>query len=303
MRYIKLVAILIFVGIGLGVYLKFGFGRQASDDLISPLVVPTARPESTPSPTVVPKRSVDNVVKKLEQAIAGYTGTYGVYVRSLVDGTEYGVRQDEVFPAASQLKLPVMLAALVEVEKGSLRLDETYTLQDKDKIEWTTLGAAQTGSVWKYGKLLELMGKTSDNSAQQIVIRRLGMDKVQDAIEIAGMRKTTFTRDETTPRDVGEFFRRLYEGGLLQTENNEQIFAFLTDTIFEDRIPAGIPDEVRVAHKVGTEDRGYSDAGVIFGKKPFVLVVMSRGADVKEAPKAMAKVAKIVWEFEEEGRE
>jgi beta-lactamase class A len=74
---------------------------------------------------------------------------------------------------------------------------------------------------------------------------------------------------------------------------------FLTKTGFEDRIPAGIPKEVRVAHKIGTEIGVFSDAGIVFSQKPFVLVIMSREAKESEAKEVLPKIAKAVWEWEE----
>lgn len=259
----------------------------------------TPQPSPEAKVTSATARPAAEVIKKLEKAGGGSVGIYGVYVESLADGVKYGVRQDEVFPAASLMKLPILLGIYLEVEKGKLDLEETYTLREADKIEWTTLASMPAGSIWTYRQLLELAGKNSDSSAAQILLRKLGTDGFNNALAFAGMERSSLEADETTPRDVGEFFSRLYRDKLLQKEHKEELLSFLTETIFEDRIPVGIPDGVRVSHKIGTEDGGYSDGGIVFGEKPFILVVMSKGVLQDEAPKVMAEMTRIVWEYEE----
>ena len=72
----------------------------------------------------------------------------------------------------------------------------------------------------------------------------------------------------------------------------------LTKTAFEDRLPAGLPRKVRVAHKIGTEIGSFSDAGIVFAERPFILVIMSKAARESEALKVLPEIAKVVWEFE-----
>lgn len=54
--------------------------------------------------------------------------------------------------------------------------------------------------------------------------------------------------------------------------------------------------EIRVAHKYGVEDNVVNDAGIVFGEKPFVLVIMSKGVVVEEANEVFPKLARIFYE-------
>src|SRR5262249_29248235 len=62
---------------------------------------------------------------------------------------------------------------------------------------------------------------------------------------------------------------------------------------FNEGIPAGLPPEVKVAHKTGWNDRLYHDAGIVFppDRKPYLLVVMTRG--IEEDADAQKLVADI----------
>jgi len=266
--------------------------KKTPEKITSPLVITGGKEVKKFDPTPV-LEEIKNLTKDL-------LGTYGVYVYRFEDGKEYGLQQNEIFPAASLMKLPVILTLYQEAEAGKINLEEEYKLLEKDKRGGAgILQSRPAGEVYTYRKLAELMGQYSDNTANNVLVKILGPEKIQQTIDNLGMKKTNFAEYETTPQDIGLFFRKLYEGGVVTSQHKEEILKFLTKTGFEDRIPAGIPKEVRVAHKIGTEIGVFSDAGIVFSQKPFVLVIMSREAKESEAKEALPKIAKAVWEWEE----
>lgn len=295
---------LLFVAVFLAVFFwkreRLTVGEK-TEELLSPAAVAAVSGDMPTATTEVDPKDKDRVKReRLEELLATFNGTYGVYVERLGDGDSYGVRRNEMFPAASQMKLPVILATYIECEKGELSLDDTYVLQESDKIEWSTLASYDAGSVLTYRQLVGLAAKNSDNSALGILWRRIGDEKVRESLLAAGMERSSFDEDQTSPEEVGKFFGYLFKERLLRRQYREELMGFLTETVLENRIPAGMPAGVRVVHKVGTEEGGYSDGGIVFGKRPFVLVVMGRDADGAEAPVDIAKVARLVWKFEEE---
>lgn len=252
----------------------------------------------SPSPTLPPKKT-EEATGRIKKITDGLKGTYGLFVFNLTSKESYGLSQDEVFPAASLIKLPVILTLYQEVEKESLSLETKYTLRQEDKRSGSgSLASKPVGTVYTYQKLAELMGKQSDNTAFAALSRILGEKKIQATIENLGMGKTSFARNETSPADIGLFFRKLYGGSVVSREHRDEILGFLTDTIYEDRIPAGVPEGTRVAHKIGTEIGIFSDSGIVFASHPFVLVIMSKNALEKEAKTALPEITKAVWEFE-----
>lgn len=215
------------------------------------------------------------VLDQVESLTKDLRGTYGVYVYRLESHIEYGLDQEEDFPAASLIKLPVMLTLYQEAEKGNLDLSD-------------------------YRELAEAMGKRSDNVAFNQLVKVLGEGKIQQAIDLLGMKGTSFEKNETTPQDMALFFQGLYSGGSVSHEHREEIFSFLTDTIYEDRIPVGVPEGIKVVHKIGTEIGSFSDAGIVFSERPFILVIISKNARESEANEVLPEIARAIWEFESE---
>ena len=109
------------------------------------------------------------------------------------------------------------------------------------------------------------------------------------------MENTSFSRRQTTPEDIALFWRKLWEGDLKE-EYREEILDSLTETIFEEQIPAALPAKVRVAHKVGIDEGILHDAGIIFNDPPFVLVLMSKNNNREEAQEAFILLTKALLE-------
>ena len=248
-----------------------------------------------------------SVLTEIENLTKGLRGTYGVYVYQLDGKNEYGIHQGEIFPAASLMKLPVMLTLYQEAQlrQGSAGqasvdfLETKYKLTEEDKINGAgILQGKPVGSTYTYRQLAEFMGQYSDNTANNILVKVLGQEKIQQTISKLGMTKTSFKNYTTTPEDIGIFFCQLYQGGVVNNQHREEILKFLTKTAFEDWIPAGLANDIRVAHKIGKDTGTFSDAGIIFVQKPFILVIMSKNTKESEAKEVLPKITQVVWEFE-----
>lgn len=238
------------------------------------------------------------VREEIESVIKGKSGTYGVWVKYQNREETVGINQNEALPAASLIKLPVMVAFFREAEMGRISLDEEYRLLDEDKVGGAgVLAGKPAGTVYSYRQLLQLMGHYSDNTAYKVVRRRVGDEAVEATMAELGMNRTDLAENETTPAEVGLLFEKLMTGKILSKTHREELLGFLTDTVFEDRIPAGVPEGTRVAHKVGTDLGVYHDAGIVFASPPvggFVMVVMSKNARESEAREVAVQVTKIV---------
>lgn len=236
--------------------------------------------------------NVSNLTKDLR-------GEYGLYVYRFADQNEYGLRQDKIFPSASLMKLPVMICFYQEVEKGNLDPETKYTLKEADKVFGAgILQGRISGSTYTYRQLVEYMGQYSDNTAFKVIRQNLGDDKIQSTIDGLKMNQTSLKDFTTTPLDIGQLFRQLYQGKIINNGHREEILRFLTKTAFEDWLPKGIPGNIRVAHKIGKDLGTFSDGGIVFADKPFVMVMMSRNASEIEANEVLPEISGLVWGWE-----
>jgi len=255
-------------------------------------------------PVVVQGEAVPTKLREAQKAITddfklmtkSLSGVYGIYVVDLTSGVSFGVYENEVFEAASLIKLPVMAMMYQMAEKGELDLEKKYTLKLEDKLGGSgSLYGKPVGYEITYRNLLKLMGQQSDNTAFNVGRKMLGDSSIDNFAGKLGMVKTKIGTNETTPSDVGIFFKELWDGNVLKPANKNELLTNLTDTWYENWLPAGTPDTVRVAHKFGKEVHVVNDAGIVFTRDPYVIVILSKGAVEIQADEAIPTISKMVY--------
>ena len=243
--------------------------------------------------------NVSSVLKNVQGLTRNLQGEYGLYVYDFSSKNEYGFLQKEIFPAASLMKLPVMLCFYQEVEKGKLKLETQYILAEKDKVSGAgILQGKPAGSVYSYQQLLELMGQYSDNTAFKVIRGILGDAKIQQTIDNLDLNQTSLKDFGTTPQDMGLLFQKLYQGKIINTAHYDQMLGFLTKTAFENWLAAGLPNDVSVAHKIGKDLGVFSDGGIVLAKQPYVIIIMSKGAVESQANEVLPKISQQIFDFQ-----
>ncbi len=273
------------------------FLKPATFEIVSPLIPNFKAQEKNDNP-----QTEKELIGKISDWLKNLKGEYGIYVYSLTSNKEYGLNERKVSTAASVNKVPIMLSFYKELEKDSFSLSDKYELKKEDIQNYGTgiMQYEEPGKVYTYKELLELSGKKSDNTAAHVLGKILGFSNLKRFIKDLGLKKTSIEENKTTPKEAGSLFVMTYKDKILKTEKYKKaFFSNLTETDFEDRIPAGIPENIKIAHKIGSGERIYNDCGIIFGKHPFVLCILSREAAENEALEVIPKIAKLVWEFEQ----
>ena len=199
----------------------------------------------------------EKIKRGFEEKTRNLSGTYALYVMDLTSGETFGVNENEIMQAASLIKLPVM--ALVYEEN----------LENK------------------YGDSVEAMGKRSDNAAFSKLVAFFGKNKIQNYIDSLGMVNTSLEENETTPKEIGEFFKRFKDAPFAE---------FMTGTIYEDWLTRGVPEGVKVVHKYGREVHVVSDAGIVYAPKPYIIVIMTQGVVEKEADEVFPELSRLVYD-------
>jgi len=240
----------------------------------------------------------EKLVFDFENKTKDLSGVYGLYIIDLDTNTHMGVYKKESFKAASLIKLPVMAAMLQEAEFGNLDLNEEYELKETDKTPGSgSLYDENEGYVVTYGELVELMGKESDNTAFTISVNFLGEEKIEKVQEQFGMTSTSIDDNSTTPADIASFFQKIYESEVLTKPNSDRIISYLTDTVYENWLTAGVPEDVVVSHKYGAIPQTVNDVGIVYAEKPYIVVILSKGVTAKEADKVFPELSNGIYEI------
>ncbi len=114
-----------------------------------------------------------------------------IYAVDLKSGDTIAVRPDQPMNTLSVIKLPVMVAAFRDAEAGKLNLDERYTIRPEDLRRGS--GLLQTfapGLQPTWRDIITQMIVTSDNTATDLMIRRVGMGRVNALLDTLGLKQT-----------------------------------------------------------------------------------------------------------------
>jgi hypothetical protein len=85
-------------------------------------------------------------------------------------------------------------------------------------------------------------------------------------------------------------------------ELSAEMLDLMTGTSFEDRLPQPLPEGARVAHKIGSYESTFSDAGVVFPEgessagQEYYIVVFSEGTTEVEARDTIQDVSLAAYQ-------
>ena len=156
----------------------------------------------------------------LNEAALGLEGTLGVSVKHLGMGESASLNGGELFPTASVFKVPVIVEFFRQLEAGEVALGEKKVLTEADKVPGSgILKELSEGLGLTYGDLLRLMMILSDNTATDLVVERVGKDRVNGTLRSLGLEETKVVAD---CRDI--LFDLIGLGGLPDGEKTLALF-------------------------------------------------------------------------------
>ena len=234
---------------------------------------------------------MDEYVKRQLSSVQGHIG---FYYKNLVTGETDGSRQTELFQAASVIKLPILAAILLEEREHPGVLQERLLVRDGDKVPGC--GALQHISgtqAYDIESLCKLMITISDNTATNVLIRRFGIEFLNERFRALGLQETKIFRflfdteaarqgkeNLCQPKEIGSLLEEIYHGRCVSANASERMRAMLSQQQINHKIPSLLPPTVRVEHKTGEDEGITNDVGILYGREPCVLVFVSNETDV-----------------------
>lgn len=256
-----------------------------------------------PNDTIIDLMSLRTKMRTYAKAIPEPIGLYFEYLPS---GASIGIHDTTPFVEASLLKVPVAIKAYQLKNEGLLSFDETMRMEQADiDRNFGTLWQRGVGTEITVREVLRLMLQESDNTATLMLGRKLSsvrpgyVNQVFDNLDIP---KEIGTEGiEVSAKNYTSVLRSLYLASSLPKADAQDLLALLTKTKFSDKLPAGVPADVPVAHKVGIfEKEGfttYSDCGIVYlPKRPYTLCVFVHAPE-KKATRSIREFSRMAYDF------
>ncbi len=268
----------------------------------------------------------EQLKERIKAEFAKQQGTFALAFKNLQTGEEILINEKINFHAASTMKTPVLIEAYKQAAAGKFKINEPVLVKKEFKSivdgSLFSLNAGDDSDSALYTKvgttlpiydLLYLMIIKSSNLATNIIIDLVGAKNVTQTMREMGANDIQVLRgvedskayqkgmnNTTTAFDQMLIFSDMAKGKIVNKKSSDAMIKILLDQAFNDKIPAQLPKDVKVAHKTGWIKGINHDAGIVYlpdGRK-YVLVLLSKEmADDKAGVAAMANVSKIVYNY------
>jgi beta-lactamase class A len=251
----------------------------------------------------------------LQQRIAGVQRSFAVvspsvFLLDLQTGDYADVRGGKAFPAASVIKLPILIAYLQDLDAGKVSLSEKLTMRPEliasgsgymqDHRAWSTFSANYT---------LTKMIETSDNTATNMIMRRVGGAGVLNKrFQSWGLRDTRIRNwlpdlsgtNTVSAQDLAMLLARVERGSILSPSSRRKAIEILKLCRTRSLLPPGLGPGAVIAHKTGDIGFAIGDAGIIYiptGRKYIAAVMLKRPYDDPRGRDYIQTVSSIAYTY------
>ena len=241
---------------------------------------------------------------RLRQMVSGFEGTVSLYARNLDTGREVGIEPDRRVRTASTIKLPIACALAAEVAAGRARWDERLMIRAQDKVSGSGgLAEFSDGETISLRDARTLMIVVSDNTATNLILDRIGADRVNAYMQSIGLEATRSMRKirgdgtqlkpaegwsregekpenkrfgigSSTPREMVRLLEWLEQGKVVSPAASKELLAVLERQQYKDGIGRQ-GGELRIASKSGSLDALRSDVGVVYTKQGRIAIAIT----------------------------
>lgn len=235
-----------------------------------------------------------------------------IAARRMEDGREWALDADRVYPAASTIKTPILIAVYRAVEQGTLSLDEPRPIAPADRV----VGSGVLS--WMSPDLLlplrdhaYLMIAISDNTASNVMLGAAGEERVREVLAELGMTGTSLGRrflgrmpgpDEgenyTCASDLMRMIAALVDDTAASPASCAAMRALLSLQQDSDALARRLPAAVTFAGKSGWNDAIRHDSGLLSGPNgQLAVAVLTDGfTDRHEADELIGRIGAALVE-------
>jgi beta-lactamase class A len=216
-------------------------------------------------------------------------GHVAIAVQDLETGYIATYNAGASMPAASTIKIPVMVEVFKQLQEGRFDLNHRVALRgwDRDCGSGGMCGAPG-GRSYTVSTLLAKMIDRSDNTATNMLIRLVGRTHINTTMRGLGLRHTALhdaVRSgsseiryalRSSPFDMVQLLGEMARNELINEWSSQQMIHILEGQRHNSLLPKPLPRYVSIAHKTGTLHDTLNDVGIVYADQaPYVIAVMT----------------------------
>ena len=250
----------------------------------------------------------------LQRLATAASGVVGISVIDLSSGQRFDVNESLLFPQGSAIKIPILIELFRRADRGELKLSDRLPVQRNNQVGGSGLLQyfSDGGSELSLHDLAIAMVVLSDNSATNVLIDRLGMERVSQTMAEMGARQTKLQRkmirpeesargneNLSTPKEAADLMARIARCDLpVSAASCARIRAILEipkSGAFRAAIPASVP----VAWKPGGIEGAQTAWGLVnVPGGPYVIAIMiNYGVDDADMERPLREISSAAYKY------
>lgn len=258
---------------------------------------------------------------KVEEAIKGFNGEIGIYVKNIRTGKTVIINADTVFPTASIVKVPILVGIMDKINSGELKYDSSLVYKDSLLYAGSDiLGSFKNNEKVLLKKVMMLMLTTSDNTAslwlQSLAGTGTRINEIMEAARLKNTRvnsrtpgrednRTQYGWGQTTPAEMGTLFEKIYRSEIISATACERMMRSLGRNYWDvDEAISMIPPTIEVFSKNGCVNASRSEVLLVNApNNPYIFCIFTKNnKDVSwthqnEAWTIARKLSKMLWDY------
>ena len=270
-------------------------------------------------------RTDEKLEKQLQELVAGFHGTVGIYVHDLENNRMAVWQADTLFPTASVVKVPILIAITDRMRRNELGYHEDMIYKDTINYDHgdDLLASVKDGEHMELGKLMELSLSFSDNTASLMLQGLAGggtrINALMDSLGFTVTRVNSRTPGReairsvygwgmTSPKEMGRIFEMIAAGKLFSPVWSGRMLRCLGRQYWDENALSQIPPDIFVASKSGSVDQTRNEVLFVNAPHPYVFSIftknnedMSWGPD-NEAQVMTRRLSALLWKYFEPKR-
>ncbi len=232
-------------------------------------------------------------VRRSRRQAARFDGIMGIGVRDLTSGQAWYHHGGLALPTASTIKTTILFELLHLADLHRLDLSTPVRIRPAMTVGGSGVlhNLRDGATVMSLGDLAVAMMQLSDNSATNLLIERIGRERINREMRRLGLAHTALRREMmdskaaragrenvSTPRDLLRLLRRVYRGGVLSPASRRLYLHLMELPSRQEGTPLsrGVAPGVAVADKPGVLENVRCDCGlVLLPRRPYELCVFT----------------------------
>ena len=273
------------------------------------LLTPTIQKKYSEITTMYQTSEMTGLKNNLKSLMSQYSSIKpAIYVWDYEQGRYVDINADEIYPAASIIKLPVLVRMFKSIEANQFTIyDEMKMLEQYRSSGSGSLQYSPAGKSYTMDYLAKIMIQESDNTSTNMIMAKMGgMDDVNVGLRDWGISKTyvrTWLPDlegtnKTTASDIAKILYNLDNPGFLNVNSREYIIDYMSHVKNNRLIQAGLGEGALFIHKTGDIGTMLGDAGIVFapnGKKYIVVILAHRPYNSPQGKDFIVKASEMIY--------